>query len=130
MPKGRPRFSGRRSKRTGRLLRPRTPERTRAYETSVAAAARAAVARLPRPWDLDGDFEAQISVSHGDKRRRDVDNAAKVYLDALNGIAWHDDDQVSRLTVEKHYSKESPCAVVTVVRRQRLLCGGVSDKAV
>lgn len=38
--------------------------------------------------------------------RPDVDNTAKAILDALNGIAWADDSQVSRLVVEKSYGKE------------------------
>lgn len=37
-----------------------------------------------------------------DTHRPDVDNYAKCFLDALNGVAWHDDAQVTRLTVTKH----------------------------
>lgn len=33
----------------------------------------------------------------------DIDNIAKQILDALNGIAWKDDAQVVRLTVQKRY---------------------------
>jgi crossover junction endodeoxyribonuclease RusA len=32
-------------------------------------------------------------------RSLDVDNAVKVVLDSLNGIAWRDDRQIERLTV-------------------------------
>lgn len=34
------------------------------------------------------------------KRRIDLDNCAKVALDALNGIAYEDDKQVRRIVVE------------------------------
>jgi Holliday junction resolvase RusA-like endonuclease len=34
----------------------------------------------------------------------DLDNVAKLTLDALNGIAWFDDAQVVRLTIDKRYS--------------------------
>ena len=43
--------------------------------------------------------------------RPDVDNAAKAVLDSLNGIAWLDDSQVSRLVVEKSYGKEGRTTV-------------------
>ena len=32
----------------------------------------------------------------------DVDNACKLALDALNGVAWHDDAQVTELHAIKH----------------------------
>jgi len=43
--------------------------------------------------------------------RPDVDNTAKAVLDSLNGIAWKDDSQVSRLLVEKSYGKEGRTTV-------------------
>ena len=43
--------------------------------------------------------------------RPDVDNTAKAVLDSLNGIAWVDDSQVSRLVVEKSYGTEGRTTV-------------------
>jgi Holliday junction resolvase RusA-like endonuclease len=43
--------------------------------------------------------------------RVDVDNCAKAVLDSLNGIAWEDDAQVSRLVVEKSYGTEGRTTV-------------------
>lgn len=37
-------------------------------------------------------------------RRPDADNVSKLCLDALNGLAWKDDAQVSDLIVSKRYS--------------------------
>lgn len=37
----------------------------------------------------------------------DVDKLARSCLDALTGVCWDDDVQVSRLTVDKHYGAES-----------------------
>ena len=37
-----------------------------------------------------------------DTFKPDADNIAKLVLDALNGIAWHDDTQVTDLVVHKH----------------------------
>lgn len=39
-------------------------------------------------------------------RRPDADNLAKTVLDALNGLAYKDDGQVSRLVIEKVYGQE------------------------
>ena len=36
--------------------------------------------------------------------RFDVDNAIKYYLDCGNGILWHDDRQIDKITASKHYS--------------------------
>ncbi len=35
--------------------------------------------------------------------REDVDNLAKAVLDALTGVAWHDDKQVASLQIVKSY---------------------------
>ena len=37
------------------------------------------------------------------KRDMDVDNLAKSLIDGLNGIVWHDDRQVVKLSIEKVY---------------------------
>jgi Holliday junction resolvase RusA-like endonuclease len=67
---------------------------------------------------LEGPVEVRIvcwfkrPTSHSKKRREhrepkiskpDLDNLAKAILDALNEIAYNDDGQVYRLTVEKWY---------------------------
>lgn len=43
------------------------------------------------------------SVKEGkaDTTKPDVDNVAKLVMDALTGVAWRDDKQVTRLCVEK-----------------------------
>ena len=47
----------------------------------------------------------------------DVDNIAKVVLDSLNGIAYHDDKQVVSVLVEKRYA-EQPHVEVTLWDRK------------
>lgn len=42
----------------------------------------------------------------GGKYGGDVDNLAKSILDALNGKAWHDDGQVTQLSVAKYVAAE------------------------
>ena len=46
-------------------------------------------------------------------KKPDIDNIAKVVLDALNGIAYKDDTQVVNISVSKHYSK-IPNVYVTI----------------
>lgn len=41
----------------------------------------------------------------------DTDNIAKSILDSLNGIAYKDDKQVTRLTVEKRYDEQPSVSV-------------------
>jgi len=40
------------------------------------------------------------------KRYGDIDNLAKAILDALNGICWYDDSQISELHVTKNLADE------------------------
>lgn len=40
-------------------------------------------------------------------KKPDVDNIAKIILDALNGVAYHDDSQVIFLRLSKYYLEES-----------------------
>jgi len=58
-------------------------------------------------WRATGEqpFHNQLSVDitfyNGNRRRRDLDNMAKLVLDALNKEAYEDDVQVIELTVRK-----------------------------
>ena len=38
-------------------------------------------------------------------KKPDADNIAKIILDSLNGIAFHDDSQVTSLEIEKYYTE-------------------------
>jgi Holliday junction resolvase RusA-like endonuclease len=104
VPKARPRFVN------GRTY---TPKRTRDYEAHVAACARAACFR-DRWRCVDGELHVELHVTFPDRRRRDLDNAAKAVLDALNGIVWRDDSQIARLLVERAYDPAAPGVRLTV----------------
>lgn len=45
-------------------------------------------------------------------KKPDSDNIAKCILDALNGIAYHDDSAVTELRVYKKYTLHQPCVQV------------------
>lgn len=89
-PKRRPRFGN------GRTY---TDERTVAYESHVALIARKAMGRRQ---PSNRPVKVTIHTHQTDARTCDIDNAAKAVLDALNGIAFEDDRQVSDLHIVRH----------------------------
>lgn len=101
-PKQRPR----RNSKTGVWY---TPSATRKYESLVAQCALAAGVRPFR-----GPVEMEVEIYWPDKRRRDLDNTIKSISDALNGIAYQDDSQISRLVTTKHLDRDNPRAVITI----------------
>jgi Holliday junction resolvase RusA-like endonuclease len=46
--------------------------------------------------------------------KSDIDNTIKLVMDALNGIAWRDDAQVSVIYAEKVHLDRQPCTIVTI----------------
>ena len=45
-------------------------------------------------------------------KKPDIDNIAKIILDALNKLAFEDDNQITKLCIEKIYSEEEKVNVV------------------
>lgn len=96
-----------------------TPEKTKAYEAKVAAAFyKAHGKRLDGPVFLaitaympipkratKADRAAMEAGTRLPMKRPDADNIAKVCMDALNGLAYHDDAQVIGLSVLKRYGE-------------------------
>lgn len=92
-----------------------TPARTTAYESTVRLAFTTA---YPVYVPLDGSLSVKITAGFQlPKRlvgkigtnlrhssRPDADNVAKSITDALNGVVWRDDSQISDLVVYKRYS--------------------------
>ena len=39
-------------------------------------------------------------------KKPDIDNIAKIILDALNKIAFKDDNQITKIEIEKKYAEE------------------------
>jgi Holliday junction resolvase RusA-like endonuclease len=118
--KGRPRFS----RATGRAY---TPAQTHSYEAQIK---QFAVVALNGGEPLDGPVALHIEAwfatpASWSKRKRletvlhtskpDADNIGKLVGDALNGLAWRDDSQVSDLIVRKRYTDNgSACLKVSV----------------
>lgn len=120
--KGRPRFA-----KSGHAY---TPERTRGYEAAVQYYYQAQCHAAPyaKGVPLTATITAIYGVPKSDsvKKRQaklcgilqpcgkpDADNIAKAILDALNGIAYHDDAQITSLHVNKRYGI-APCVKVWI----------------
>ena len=50
---------------------------------------------------LEGDIDVSITLYFGSKRKADLDNFNKLSLDALTGVAYSDDSQISTLTIAR-----------------------------
>ena len=101
--KARPRFT-----RNGRVY---TPAETTKAEKRIKSAYLCQVG-MPKLWDDEVEViicyhrQAPKATSmakdcYADLSKPDVDNVAKLVLDALNGCAWVDDAQVTKLKVLK-----------------------------
>ena len=113
--KGRPRFS-----RAGKFTRVYTDKQTLDYETlikSFAAEAMGSTDPLETPVSVYLYIRHGVPQSYSKKRteaclsgleqpckKPDIDNIAKTYLDAMNGVIFKDDTQVIDLHVKKVYS--------------------------
>jgi len=49
------------------------------------------------------------------RRRGDLDNILKATIDALQGLAYRDDDQVEQITAQRYEDKRAPRVEVSVV---------------
>ena len=70
------------------------PEAPREVEGPIA------VEITMRNESFDIEIVPTVEYEHR-KLRGDIDNYAKTILDALNGVAWVDDKQITHLTVRK-----------------------------
>ena len=116
--KGRPRFS-----RVGSFTKVYTDKQTLTYEALIATFAKQAMGgteplktpvsvflyvRLPIPQSYPKKRrEACLSGVEMPCKKPDIDNIAKTYLDAMNGVIFVDDTQVIDLHVKKLYSEKA-----------------------
>ena len=130
---GHPQGKGRaRSSVQGGFVRHYTPAATRSYEGMIREAARQEMAgreptdqpvyvRLTAIFDVPKSFsKIKRARALGNDlvpaKRPDLDNIAKAFLDAMNGVVFHDDCQVVRHDFAKVYGP-APKVVVTVTPR-------------
>jgi len=58
-----------------------------------------------------------INQYFGDKRKRDIDGAIKIILDAMEGIVYNNDNQIVEMHVTKSYDKENPRTEIEVTSK-------------
>lgn len=88
-----------------------TPKETLVAERIVRDAWRA-TGKEPFQFQL----LVEIDFYNGNKRRRDLDNMAKLVLDALNKEAYDDDNQVVELNLRKFYTDKDNARTVITLR--------------
>lgn len=124
---GRPRFSTR-----GNFVKAYDPAKSKDYKAYVKLVAAAAMKeRSLKPLDgaIAVSVRAYVSVPKSKSKKfrenalkglerptkkPDCDNIAKILLDAMTGIAYEDDKQIVKLSVEKYYD-EVPRVEVAII---------------
>jgi Holliday junction resolvase RusA-like endonuclease len=100
-----------RDRRTGHYV---TRRQTRSFEALVRDTA---ALRLGSGWRLDGMYEMHLRFDLPTYQTRDWDNLCKAISDALNGVAYHDDNQVMHARVTKCIDKQLVPRVTVHLRR-------------
>lgn len=110
-----------------------TPKKTRDYEERVRRAFRSSyrgeepvfhsgvpvrvrirvLQQIPKSWSNSKHLRAERGEIAPTSRNGDLDNIGKSILDALNGIVYMDDCQVTTLMLSKVYGAD-PYVVVTI----------------
>lgn len=72
---------------------------------------------------LDGFVEVWITFWRKDYSKVDIDNLSKAVLDAIKGIVFIDDDQVTELHLLKRVSSKNPgCRVRISTAKEQNIC--------
>lgn len=109
VPKQRPALSQR-----GRKAYLYTPERTRTYEGTVNL-----LARQQKAKRHTGPVAVSLTLYLTKGKRGDVDNYCKSILDGLNGVAYEDDRQITRLDAKVRHCRPKEQRVEIVIQEDR-----------
>ena len=98
--------------------RARVTKTGHAYTPKATVQAEARVKEAFRVTACEGFFNSvgvELAFYQGTRARKDIDNMAKLVLDALNGVAWSDDVHVSCLLARRVYvTKDRARTVVRI----------------
>lgn len=71
-----------------------------------------------KKYNLDNPLENELYMNikfyHNNKRKNDIDNSLKSFLDCLNKVLFIDDTQVVKITASKYQDKENPRITFTI----------------
>ena len=119
-PQGKARARTVRNTQTGRTMT-YTPDKTAIYENLIALEYQAQCRGhfFPRGTAVAVQIDCYMKPPKGKRpgrpmKKPDADNVAKVAADALNGVAWYDDTQITDLEVHKYWATEQPCVEITI----------------
>lgn len=101
--KARPRFGG------GRAY---SSDRMRAAQNAIGWSLKAAKV----PYVDDSDLAVVIHFETKTMQRRDLDNLVKLVLDGATGIAWRDDEQITKILADVQRGSAHPCTEITIYR--------------
>lgn len=128
-PQGKARARTVHNKYTGRV-HSYTPSKTQSYEDLIRWCYKESGGELIDGRSIDVIVRAKFEIpkSYTKKQRQailegrmlpqvkpDCDNILKVVMDALNGVAYVDDKQVTFCSCSKDYTTESPCVEIVVI---------------
>jgi Holliday junction resolvase RusA-like endonuclease len=127
--KGRPKAA-----RRGNFITMYTPEKTASYENLVKIKAQEAMngmSPIPGPCRLELLIEVVVPKAFSQKKREsalagdiypttkpDIDNVLKGISDAMNGIVFDDDKQITDCTIRRRYGV-TPQAIVAVTALEK-----------
>ena len=90
-----------------------TPQATKDYQELVSWMAKKCLADMGHK-PMQGNISVELYFWRGNKRKVDLDNLSKCVLDAMNGVIYEDDRQITALHLFKAYDKENPRLKVVV----------------
>lgn len=104
---------------TNRLFQGRHILTREARETKEALAREIWVEWRQKP--IIGPVAVDIRLYWPDARRRDLDNALKLLLDAATGLLWTDDSQIEELRIRKGVDRANPRIEIEAVAISSLI---------
>lgn len=115
--------------RIGGFIRVYTPKETKNYEEKVAKEYKKMYGNKQLEGALTVEVEGFFEPSKSNTKKQqelmlknkiphtkkpDCDNMAKVCLDALNGVAYHDDAAITRLNVSKKFAEKAKVRITII----------------
>lgn len=113
IPKQRPRVVTERVAGGKRRTRTFTPERTERAEAAIRAAA-----QRQGVQPMAGELAIDVTFYRSTAQRCDVDNLVKTLTDALNGIAYADDSQITDVHARKRIDRTHPRTELMITPRE------------